>query len=93
MDVPDLTKLEKAIKDTIEGLKKAEEGNELQWLAKKQLDWLRLTTRTSWNSSMQENRDWSVTTKKMIFLTLKHLENSLKGLKKAEEGNKLPISN
>ena len=29
MDVPDLTKLEKVIKDTIEGLKKAEEGNEL----------------------------------------------------------------
>ena len=38
MDVPDLTKLEKAIKDTIEGLKKAEEGNELPFS-----DWLKST--------------------------------------------------
>lgn len=28
MDVPDLTKLEKAIRDTIGGLNKVEEGNE-----------------------------------------------------------------
>ena len=38
MDFPDLTKLEKAIKDTIGGLKKAEEGNKLLFS-----DWLKNT--------------------------------------------------